>query len=104
MTINITPNVICMGTDRHSHAYLVHIQGYALTPLVARITMNKREKYQKIKEMNAKNLLEGIDGKVSDALNNTDLVMVANTQESQEHNNNNYDLCVDSNNIAKKVH
>ncbi len=30
--------------------------------------------------------------------------MAANKQESQEHNNNNYELCVDSNNIAKKVH
>ncbi len=28
--------------------------------------------------------------------------MVANTQESQEHNNNDYELCVDSNDIAKK--
>ncbi len=28
--------------------------------------------------------------------------MAANTQESQEHNNNNYELYVDSNNIAKK--
>jgi hypothetical protein len=28
--------------------------------------------------------------------------MAANTQESQEHNNNTYELCVDSNNIAKK--
>jgi hypothetical protein len=28
--------------------------------------------------------------------------MAANTQESQEHNNHNYELCVDSNNIAKK--
>jgi hypothetical protein len=27
--------------------------------------------------------------------------MAANTQESQEHNNNNYELCVDSNDIAK---
>jgi hypothetical protein len=28
--------------------------------------------------------------------------MAANTQESQEHNSNIYELCVDSNNIAKK--
>jgi hypothetical protein len=26
--------------------------------------------------------------------------MAANTQESQEHNNNNYEICVDSNHIA----
>jgi hypothetical protein len=24
---NNTPNVSCMGMDRHSHTYLVHIQG-----------------------------------------------------------------------------
>jgi hypothetical protein len=29
-------------------------------------------------------------------------VMASNTQESQEHNNNNYELCVDSNDISKK--
>jgi hypothetical protein len=52
--------------------------------------------------MNAKNALEGIEGKVSDVSNNIDLVMAANTQESQEHNNNNYELCVDSNDFAKK--
>jgi hypothetical protein len=28
--------------------------------------------------------------------------MAANTQDSQEHNNNNYELCIDSNNIAKQ--
>ncbi len=64
---------------------------------------NEQErKRQKIKKMNAKNLLEDIDRNVGDVLNNIDLVMAANTQESQEHNNNNYDLCVDSNDIAKK--
>jgi hypothetical protein len=65
------------------------------------ITMNKREKDKKIKELNAKNALEGIEGNVGDVSNNVDLVMAANTQESQEHNNNNYELCVDSNDIAK---
>jgi hypothetical protein len=54
--------------------------------------------------MNDKNLLEGIEGNVGDGINNIDLVMAANTQESQEQNNNNYELCVDSNNIAKKMH
>jgi hypothetical protein len=52
--------------------------------------------------MNAKNLLEVIEGNAGDVLNNIDLVMAANTQESQEHNNKNYELCVDSNNIANK--
>ena len=57
-----------------------------------------------MKKINAKILLEGIEGNVGDVLNNIDLVMAANKQESQEHNNNKYELCVDSNNIAKKVH
>ncbi len=54
--------------------------------------------------MNAKNLLEGIEGNVGDVSHNINQMMAANTQESQEHNNNNYELFVDSNNIAKKVH
>jgi hypothetical protein len=52
--------------------------------------------------MNAKNALEGIEGNVGNVSHNIDLVMAANTQESQEHSKNNYELCVDSNNIAKK--
>jgi hypothetical protein len=52
--------------------------------------------------MNAKNALEGIERNVGDVSHNIDLVMAANTQESQEHNNNKYKLCVDSYNIAKK--
>jgi hypothetical protein len=51
--------------------------------------MNKREKDKKIEEMNAKNGLEGIEGNNPDVSNNIDLDMAANTQESQEHNNNN---------------
>jgi hypothetical protein len=39
--------------------------------------------------MNTKNKLEGIEGYVVDVSNNIDQVMAANTQESQEHNNNN---------------
>ncbi len=52
--------------------------------------------------MNAKNSLEGIERNMDNVLKNIDLVMAANTQESQEHNNNNYELCVESNDIAKK--
>ncbi len=40
--------------------------------------------------MNAKNVLEGIEENAGDVSHNIDLVMAANTQESQEHNNNNY--------------
>jgi hypothetical protein len=54
--------------------------------------------------MNANNALEGIEGNIGDVSHNIDLGMAANTQESQEHNNNNYELCVDINDIAKKVH
>jgi hypothetical protein len=49
--------------------------------------------------MKAKNLLGGIEGNVGDEINNIDLAMASNTQESQEHNNNNYELCVDNNDI-----
>jgi hypothetical protein len=66
-------------------------------------TNEQERKRQKNKDVNAKNALEGTEGNVSDVSNNIDLVMAANTQESQEHNNNNYELCVDSNGIAKKV-
>jgi hypothetical protein len=52
--------------------------------------------------MKAKNALEGIEENVGDVSNKIDLVMVANTNESQEINNNNYDSCVDSSDIAKK--
>jgi hypothetical protein len=62
----------------------------------------EERKRQKNKEMKAKLALEGIEGNVGDVSNNIDLVMAASTQEFQEHNNNNYELCVDSNNIAKK--
>ena len=44
--------------------------------------MNKRENKKMFKEMDAKNALEGIEGKVGDVSNNIDLVMAANTQES----------------------
>jgi hypothetical protein len=59
--------------------------------------MNKRE----IKEMNAKHALEGIEGNDGNVSNNIDVEMAANTQKSQEHNNNNYELCVDSSDIEK---
>ncbi len=52
--------------------------------------------------MNTKNALEGIEENVGDVSNNIDLVMAANTHKSQEHKNNNYELYVDSNDIAKK--
>jgi hypothetical protein len=32
--------------------------------------------------MNAKNLLEGIEGNIGDVINNIDLVMASNTQDS----------------------
>jgi hypothetical protein len=65
--------------------------------------MNKRENDKKTKEMNAKKLLGGIEGNGGDEINNIDLVMASNTQVTQDHNNNNDELCVDSNDISKKV-
>ncbi len=47
----------------------------------------ERKRY-KTKEMNTKNSLEGIGGNVGDVINNFDLVIASNTQESQEHNIN----------------
>ncbi len=47
-------------------------------------------------------MLEGIEGNIGDLMNNIDLAMASNTQESQEHNDNNYELCVDSIDISKK--
>jgi hypothetical protein len=52
--------------------------------------------------MKAKNVVEDIEGSVGGASNKIDLVMAANTKESQEINNNNYESCVDSKDIAKK--
>jgi hypothetical protein len=65
--------------------------------------MNKREEWKKIQEMKAANALEGIEGNIGDVTNKIDLVMAANTKGSQEINNNNYESCVDSNDIVKKV-
>jgi hypothetical protein len=59
---------------------------------------------KKFKEMKAKTASEGIEGNVGDVCKNIDMVISARTQESQEDNNNNYELCVDSNDIAKNVH
>ncbi len=49
--------------------------------------------------MNSKTLLGGIEGNVGNEMNNIDLVMASNAQVTQDHNNNKYELCVDSNDI-----
>jgi hypothetical protein len=64
--------------------------------------MNKREKDKKIKEMQLENALEGIEGNLVDISTKIDLVMAANTKGSQEINNNNYESCVDGNDLANK--
>jgi hypothetical protein len=51
--------------------------------------------------MNSKTLLGGIEGNFGNEINNIDLVMAFNTQVTQDHNNNNYELCVDSIIISK---
>ncbi len=63
----------------------------------------ERKRQKKSKEMNSKTLLEGAEGNVGNEINNIDLVMASNTQVTQDHNNNNYEFCVDSNDISKKV-
>ncbi len=63
----------------------------------------EKKRQKKSKGMNSKTLLGGIEGNVGSEMNNTDLVMASNTQVTQDHNNNNYELCVDSNDISKKV-
>jgi hypothetical protein len=63
----------------------------------------ERKRQKKTNEMNTKKMLGGIEGNVGNEINNIDLVMVSNTQVTQEHNNNNYELCFDRNNISKKV-
>jgi hypothetical protein len=50
--------------------------------------------------MRAENALEGIEGSVGDVSNRIDLVMAANSKGFQETNNNNYESCVDDNDIA----
>jgi hypothetical protein len=52
--------------------------------------------------MNAIKLLGGIEGNVGNEMNNIDLVMASNTQVTQDHNINNYELCVISSDISKK--
>jgi hypothetical protein len=52
--------------------------------------------------MNASEVLEGREGNVGDVSSKIDLAMAANTKESKEINNNNYESCVDGNDIAKK--
>jgi hypothetical protein len=49
--------------------------------------------------MNSKTLLGGIEGNIGDEMNNIDLVMASNTQVTQDHKNNDNELCVDSNDI-----
>jgi hypothetical protein len=51
--------------------------------------------------MSSITLLGGIEGNVGNEMNNIDLVMASNTQVTQDHNNNNYELCVDD--ISKNV-
>jgi hypothetical protein len=53
--------------------------------------------------MNSKTLSGGIEGNIDNEINNIDLVMAFNTKVTQDHNNNNYELCVDSINKPKRV-
>jgi hypothetical protein len=63
---------------------------------------NNEQERKKLQEMNASEALKGIEGNVGGVSNKIDLVMAANTKESKEINTNNYEPCVDGNDIAKK--
>jgi hypothetical protein len=63
---------------------------------------NDKQERKRQNKMNSKTLLGGTEGNVGDEVNNIDRVMASNTQVTQDHNNNNYELCVDSNKISKK--
>jgi hypothetical protein len=52
--------------------------------------------------MKAKKSLGGIEGNIGNENNNIYLVMASNTPVTQDHNINNYELCVDSNDTSKK--
>ncbi len=64
--------------------------------------MNKREKDKKNQRNERQKLLGGIKGNIGNENNNIDLVMASNTQVTWDHNINNYELCVDSNDTSKK--
>jgi hypothetical protein len=52
--------------------------------------------------MKGGNVLEGIEGNIGDIYNKINVVMAANTKGSPEIDNNNYESCVDGNDLAKK--
>ncbi len=52
--------------------------------------------------MNSKCLLGGIEADIGHEMNNVNVVMASNTQVTQEHNNNNYEFCIDSNDKSKE--
>jgi hypothetical protein len=62
----------------------------------------ERKRMKKTKEMNSKCLLGGVETSISHEMNNVNEVMASNTQVTQEHNNNNYEFCIDSNDISKE--
>ncbi len=59
----------------------------------------ERKRMKNTKEMNSNTLLGGIELNVGHEMTNVNLVMDSDTQVTQEHNNNNYELCIDSNDI-----
>ncbi len=62
---------------------------------------NNEQERKRQKKLNAKKMLGGIEGNIGNENINIDLVMASNTQVTQDHNINNYELCVDSNDISK---
>jgi hypothetical protein len=71
--------------------------------IIAQIkSYNHEQERKRQKKMKAENVLEGIEGNIGNVSNKIDLVMAANTKRSQEINNNDYESCVDNNDIATK--
>ncbi len=60
----------------------------------------ERKRQKKLKEMRIQKIVKGgIEVNIGNEINNIDLVMAFDTQVFQDHNNNNYKLCVDSKGI-----
>jgi hypothetical protein len=63
---------------------------------------NEQERKKTTNVMTSNTLLGETEGTVANEIINLVLVMASDTQVTQDHNINNYELCVDSNDISQK--
>ncbi len=89
-------------SEKDGHKLMKAIIAHIIAQKKSYNNEQERKRQNKTKELNSKTLLVGIEGNVGNEINNIDLVMAFKTQVTQDHNNNNYELCVDSNDISKK--